>query len=74
MICPYGLLIQNFSHSMNAEKLAKTCAVNNLILYLMVTQAIVTLKKNNLKHENHINLWTSGSCLAILLDQYVLKG
>ena len=38
------------SSTVYAEKLAETCAVDNLVLDLFVDQTIITLQKNDFEH------------------------
>ena len=45
---PHRLLVRNIINTFNTKKLAETRTVNYLILYLMVTQTIITLKKQDL--------------------------
>jgi hypothetical protein len=40
---------------MDAKKLAETGAVDYLVLNLVVTQTIITLKKYDFEHEYYIN-------------------
>jgi hypothetical protein len=44
-VVPDGFLVGNISHITDAKEVTKTGAVDNLILYLMVAQTVVTLKK-----------------------------
>ena len=59
LACPDHLLVVNFPNCTNAKEITEAGAVDDLILYLMVVQTIITLQKYDLGHKNHVNEFTS---------------
>jgi hypothetical protein len=51
------------------RNLRKSGAVDNLILYLMVAQTVVTLKKQHLEHQYAVERWTTRFALALSCKQ-----
>lgn len=64
-ILPHRLLVRNIVNTFNTKKLAETRTVNYLILYLMVTQTIITLKKQDLEHQHTVYRRTTGITFAL---------
>ena len=69
----HGLLVWNLSHGVNAKELAKTGAVDYLVLNLVVAKAIITLKKYDFEHEYYIYRLAACGSLALLGQQHVFK-
>ena len=69
LVIPHGFLVGNVSDITDAKKFAKTGAVDNLILYLMVAQTVVTLKKQHLEHQYAVERWTTRFALALSCKQ-----
>ena len=64
-ILPHRLLVRNIVNTFYTKKLAETRTVNYLILYLMVTQTIITLKKQDLEHQHTVYRRTTGITFAL---------
>ncbi len=69
---PNGLFVRNLIYSMYAKELAKTGAVDDLILNLFVAQTIITLQEYDFEHQYNIELRTACRRLAVFLYQDVL--
>ena len=70
---PNGLFVRDLIYSMYAKELAKTGAVDDLILNLFIAQTIITLQEYDFEHQYHIELRTACRRLAVFLYKDVLQ-
>ena len=73
----FGLFYEDDDHynhaCLRAEELAKTGAVDDLILNLFIAQTIITLQEYDFEHQYHIELRTACLRLAVFLYKDVLQ-